>query len=344
MNSPHSMSSQHVLHEETSLVMSPPIIDFAPAQLPAIFRVESVARYPTERHQIITRANLFHDRASLTVEWRSTHVDVRIVRGALVGVRWLNNRAHSKGAIPISRLVLLERAEAEVNLCHLVPPRWVQDRELVSRAAALLENLPRGFRHLFNAVFWDGGRFERYLTGPSSVNGHHNGMKGNFRHSVEVAEQSLGQGCGQEVIFPPLLSLGGLLHDAGKADEYRYDRNKQRFVLSERGELIGHKHTLLEWLATARARHRVILPEQHYLTLLHVLTAVKGAPDWLGMRIPRRLEAGILARADGLSGEADLFNRNMPSIRGSGSYHVHLGVRPYPITVPAIDQCITQQP
>ncbi len=336
MNNPMRIPQQPLPPQEIVVEMPKPVFDPVPAKLPHIFRVESVERYPTERHQVVTRVALFHERGSLTVEWRAPHVDVRITRGVLVGIRWLGNPVSRDGALQISRLVVLEQAEPEVNLCHLIPHGWVQDREVVHRAAALLESMPRGFRHLFNAVFWEGGRFERFLTGPSSIKGHHNGLNGNFRHSVEVAEQALQQGCGREVIFPPLLSLGGLLHDAGKADEYRYDRGMQSFVLSERGQLIGHKHTLLEWLATARARHRVILPEAHYLAMLHVLTAVKGAPDWLGMRVPRRLEAIILARVDGLSGDADLFGRCMPTKRGFGCYHPHLGIKPFAIsTAPA---------
>jgi 3'-5' exoribonuclease len=43
---------------------------------------------------------------------------------------------------------------------------------------------------------------------------------------------------------------------------------------------------VLEWIAAARAQHRVIVPEAHYLALLHAITAAKGAPDWLGLREP----------------------------------------------------------
>ena len=79
-----------------------------------------------------------------------------------------------------------------------------------------------------------------------------------------------------------MLVLAGLLHDTGKADEYRWVH--RRFELSDRGHLIGHRHTLLEWLAAARAQYRVMVPEAHYLALIHVLTAAKGAPAWLGLR------------------------------------------------------------
>jgi 3'-5' exoribonuclease len=87
--------------------------------------------------------------------------------------------------------------------------------------------------------------------------------------------------------------------------------------MTERGTLLGHKHTVLEWIAAARAQHRVIVPEAHYLALLHAITAAKGAPDWLGLREPLSLDAHILSMVDRLSGQADLVARNAPHKAGS---------------------------
>jgi 3'-5' exoribonuclease len=73
----------------------------------------------------------------------------------------------------------------------------------------------------------------------------------------------------------------------------------------------------------------VILPEAHYLALLHAITAAKGAPDWLGLREPLSLDAHILSMVDRLSGQADLVARNAPARGGFGAYHRHLRGRPY---------------
>ena len=99
--------------------------------------------------------------------------------------------------------------------------------------------------------------------------------------------------------------------------------------MTERGALLGHKHTVLEWIAAARAQHRVIVPEAHYLALLHAITAAKGAPDWLGLREPLSLDAHILSTVDRLSGQADLVSRHAARDGGFGGYHRHLGGRPY---------------
>ncbi|NJA89813.1 HD domain-containing protein [Rhodocyclus tenuis] len=303
--------------------------DPVPDKLPPLFRITSIERFPGPNRQVRHRASLFHEKAGLSVEWCSQHVDARLAKGSLVSIRWAGRTQSIGGHVQIARLVLLELPEAEVNLFHLVPYRWVRDRELVARAALQWEGLPRGFRHLFNAIFWDGQRFQRYLVGPSSLENHHNGRNGNFRHSVEVAERALLMAEGQGLAHHAILALGGLIHDAGKADDYRFDYSRQCFTMSDRGALIGHRDTLQQWIAAAMAKHRVILPEVHYLGLIHALTAAKGAPQWLGLREPRSLEATILSMADRLSGEEELYGRLAPVEDGFGRYHPHLRGRPF---------------
>jgi len=302
-----------------------------PTSLPALYRLTSIERIPTDQG-CCHRATIFHEQAALRVTWTTRHPDVTLSRGCLVSIRWTGLLICKHGEIHVARLSRLDRPLPDANLLATIPTSWVSDRSLVHRASALWERLPRGFQHLFNAIFWDGKRFHRYLTGPSSLSGHHPDRSGNFRHSVEVAEQAIATGVVHQTAFPPVLILGGLLHDAGKADEYRFDAAHHRFSLSERGALIGHKHTVLEWIAAARAQHRVILPDAHYLALIHVLTAARGAPKWLGLREPRSLDATILSMADRLSGEGDLHRQFAPPQEGFGAYHPHLGGRPYVVS------------
>lgn len=297
------------------------------AHLPGAFRIQSIARLPFHGRHTLNRACLFHERASLTVEWLSRQVEVRLVVGALVSIRWQGRPVSLNGAVRVSRIVLLERPEPALNLFETVPSAWMADRELVRRAAFLWSCLPRGLGHLFNAVFWQGDRFLRFLSGPSSLSGHHASRHGNFRHSVDVADQALGLATRQARVHLGVLIMAALLHDAGKADEYQFGRT--RLTLSDRGRLIGHRHTVLEWLAAARAQYRVIVPEAHYLALLHALTCAKGAPAWLGLREPQSPEAILLSAADRLSGQQDLMARHAPRNEGFGRYHPHLGGRPF---------------
>lgn len=318
------------LHQNTSphaMALLPPGPDRVAAMLPPVLRIQSLARLPSDARHALNRAVLFRERACITVEWITRHVDVRLAAGSLVSVRWLGRPTSLSGAVRISRLVLLEQPDPIINLFETVPTSWVIGRGLAKRAAAVWELLPRCFQHLFNAIFWKGDRFHRYLIGPSSLNGHHAGRCGNLRHSIEVAERAIDLAAREVRVHLGVLIMAALLHDAGKADEYRM--GPQRLVLSDRGKLVGHRLTVLEWVAVARALYRVIVPEAHYLALVHALTCAKGAPAWLGMREPQSMEAAILSAADRLSGQSDLVMRHAPRAAGFGRYHPHLGGRPF---------------
>lgn len=299
------------------------------SSLPQCYRITSIEHLPVEKGYF-HRAKLFHEQAAMTVSWTSRHPDTTLTRHCLASVHWnLKALECVGGDVTVARLVRLSRPVPMLNPFDTIPTDWIADRDLVRRAKALWERLPRGFQQLFNAIFWDGHRFERYLTGPSSLHGHHNVRNGNFRHSVEVAEQALVNGAPFETTFPPVLIMAGLLHDAGKADEYVFNASGKAYRLSERGQLIGHKHTVLEWIAAAKAEHKIIIAESHYLSLIHALTAAKGAPEYLGLREPRSLEASILSKVDRLSGEGDLHRQVATKGNGFGQYHSHLGGRPF---------------
>jgi 3'-5' exoribonuclease len=303
---------------------------FLPDTLPPVLRIQSLSRL-LEDDKIMNRAVLCHRTVSLCVDWVTQHVDTRLHRNGLVSIRPAANTRCADGAIRIQRLLPVTRPMPSFNLFDTLLPGWVKDPELVARAAALWGALPRALGHLVNAVLWDSDRFHRFVTGPSSLRGHHNDLSGNFRHSVEVAERArdLGVGCPQA--STSLLIVGGLLHDVAKAAEYRYDRCGQRFLLSDRGQLVGHRDTLIEWLAVARETGGGVIDEATWLGLLHMLNAARGAPGWLGLREPRSLEAEFLSIADRLSGHEDLHRRCMPTegMNGFGSYHPHLGHRTY---------------
>lgn len=315
---------------EATTEVSPAATDAVIEHLPSVLRIESLTRN-LDDVAVLNRATLHHRQASLCVEWTTRHVDTRLHVGGLVSIHPAARTLCEGGALRIQRLVAVSRPDPCVNLFDTLLPGWIREPELVARAASLWAQLPRGLAHLVNAVLWDSNRLHRFVTGPSSMNGHHNGIGGNFRHSVEVAEHARMLGKGNPIANVTLLIAGGLLHDLGKAGEYRYDRQSKRFRLSERGELIGHRNTLIEWLAIAREMGGVIVDDGTWLGLMHMINAVRGVPDWVGLRTPRSLEAELLAMADRLSSNEDLHQQCAPQDNGTGfgRYHRHLGHRTY---------------
>ena len=302
--------------------------DLLREKLPPIFRVTAITHQQISEKETRYNATLFHEQASLHVFWTVRQPDLRICPGVLVRISWAGHPQSQEGAVRIVRLILVEIPVSYLNLFDTVPGIWVKDRTLIQRASALMDWLPLDLRHLFNGIFWEGRRFHRFIVGPCSLNGHHNLTNGNFMHTVDVAERCLDLASREPLACRSVLVMASLLHDAGKADEYQFNYQRQCFEMSARGALVGHRHTILEWIAAALARLRIHLPEKHHLALLHCLTAAKGA-KYLGIRAPVSQEANILSVADRLSGEADLVLRHRPKGDGFGGYHKHLDGRPY---------------
>jgi len=300
------------------------------AMMPKIFRLTSIFHAPTDGMGTQCIATLYHDRASLKVSWNVSNPDLRLKSGDLVSLRWFNRTFCKGGSIKISRLVLMERPEPWENLFHTVPHGWVRDRELVTQAATLMEALPRPYRYLLNAILWDGQRFKRFCSLPSSIRGHHTANNGNLQHSVEVA-RSIQHLCqSRENANEGLSILAAFLHDAGKADEYKLSQSG-KWNLTDRGKLLGHKITVVEWIAQAKAKWNLLMPEDHYMALLHCLTCSPSAPEWLGIRKPAMIEAILLSGMDRLSGTEDLMQRCTSNREGWGEYHAHLNGRPFQV-------------
>lgn len=261
--------------------------------------------------------------ATIRVYWEDTLFHSKVYSGQIVSPRFGSQIVCNSGCTKISRLVVLECPDARVNLFDLVPHNWVKNRELVARAVNLYEELPQPHRLLFNAIFWNASRFERFCRQPSSMIGHHAEINGNFRHSVEVAEEMRKYCLTRSYTNMHLGILAALLHDAGKADEYVMNA-KGGWELTDRGRLLGHKVTVVEWIAASVAKWNIQLPPDHYESLLHIFTAIPNAPEWMGLREPALHESFLLSVCDRLSGRDDLMKRTLPEQGGFGQPHKHL--------------------
>ncbi len=307
-----------------------PVAQALPFPLPSLFRLLNVSHHRVKATHFQYSATLYNEACALRVCWSMYHPDSRLKDGLLVSPRGLEPSDHKGWAYKISGLSVRTRPSPDENLFHTIPTSWVDDRELVRQAAALSDSLSKPYRHLFNAIFWEGERFHRFCIGPSSLQNHHAGINGNLRHCVETARR-LQRDCDEigDILDSGLCVLLGLLHDAGKADEYRIGIHSQWFM-SDRGNLLGHKVTITEWVAVARAVHNVEIPENKYMALLHCLNSAQNAPQWLGIRESVMLEAHLLSGHDRTSGKLDMYRRLAPSANtGWGYGHVHMKYRPF---------------
>ncbi len=316
------MNSQNTIEVSTNTV---PIID-----LPWLFRIICLQKSALPKGGFRYCATLFHEKVSIAVTWLSSKEDDRLQAGSLITPRWTSKVICMHGQVVVNR-VLPVSSPGLINLFDTVPYEWMNDRTVLHEASAIVNMLPDHFIRLINAIFLEHRRFYRFITGPSSLNGHHNWKHGNFIHTIEVAKNALKLCEDRPMVSLPVLITAALLHDAAKADEYSFNIERNRFEISTRGALIGHKMTIIEWIAAAIAQHQIDIPKNEYLGLIHALTAVKGAPDWIGLREPVSLECNLLSMADRLSGQDDLFDQVKPHDSGFGRFHKHLRGRGFVI-------------
>ena len=297
-------------------------------ELPWLFRVVHLDRVNLPKGGYRFQATLFHEKASVAVTWIGSKMDDRLVRGCLVTPRWTSKTVCIQGQVIINRLLPVN-TPSTFSIFETVPYEWVKDREAIRQAREIMDGLPDYFTKLINSIFWDYRRFYRFLVGPSSLNGHHNYKHGNLRHSLEVTLNALMLSKNRETVCPHVLTTAALLHDAGKADEYQFNHQRNSFEISTRGVLLGHKLSIVEWISAAVAQYQIPIPDNELVSLLHALTAAKGAPNWIGIREPVSPEANLLSIADRLSGQDDLYRQTMTPAKGFGRYHKHLHGRPF---------------
>ena len=297
---------------------------------PSIFRIVSIDSKPEGKMFRMT-ASLYHATYSLDVTWTSDKpLDSNFRPGLLASPKGFPDYARPNALNHIRYLKLVDSTACIGNLFATVPESWVSDRPLVGRACALWDGLPGDFQQLFNTIFLNAARFQKFCQGPSSTHGHHSEVNGNLRHTIEVAEAVQRDLKLFARADAGVAIMAALLHDAGKVDEYIESQNG--YELSLRGKLLGHKITVTEWVAVARSQLNGKIPEPHYLSLMHALTATPDRTDYSGLRPRVTPESELVALADCGSGKADLHNQCGSDKGGWGKTHPHLRGAPY--TVP----------
>ena len=257
------------------------------------YRLTSLMRLPGKTGTgVYNEATLYCAGDTLRLGWTSPTVDSRLRRGDIVTVREGRARAPHPEVLPVLRIARVDQPVAAVNPFDLVPSSWLHDRALAQRAKNLWEQMERPLQHLVNAVLWDGARFYRYVTGPVSVAAYPAPPGGTFRRAVALAEEAVLLADGLPNVARGVLIAAALLHEAGKADDFRVAVDGSGVTLSERGRWIGFEYTVLEWLGVARTKS--IVPDALYLLLVHVLIAFHRPPE-----SPQAIETAILKVARG---------------------------------------------
>lgn len=290
-----------------------------------------VTSYGTWRR---VQATICADTNICHVCWWTCDEHMAIEVGQMVQCDWLEHLEFDDNVLLVRGLTLASVVNPDVNLIDTVSTVWLPPASgsgdhVVQSFRRLWGQLSRPMRAWFNALFWhQPGRLERFLMGPASIGFHHARKHGLFIHSVDCVERALRAAQDDPLVDVDVLLMAALLHDLGKADEYVLSKRFNACKLSERGALIGHRLSTLEWMAAARevVQAQDALDEAQVMAVYHAINACH-AQDWVGLRPPRTPEAFYLASADALSGNCDLIKmlakpgsregRSHPAFRGA---------------------------
>ena len=259
------------------------------------------------------QATICGKAGSCQVCWWTCEDPRALQTGQLVHCNWLDRLEFDNGAVVVRGMSIVAAVDPDVNLIDTVPASWLPPASgsgnyVEQSFRQLWEQLSRPMRAWFNALFWhQPGRWERFLMGPASIGYHHARKHGLFIHSVDCALRALRAAQDDALVDVDVLLMASLLHDLGKADEYVLSKRFNACKLSERGALMGHRLSTLEWMAAARevVQAQDAPDEARVMAVYHAINAC-NAQDWVGLRPPRTPEAFYLASADALSGHCDL--------------------------------------
>lgn len=206
-----------------------------------------------------------------------------------------------------------------------------------------MTQLSRPFQELLFNMFEQPQLWDRFISSPSSCNGHHCEPGGNVRHTLEVVELAIAMAAPYtSLVDKDVLITAAILHDVGKALEYI---SGPRWVgMSLEGKLVGHKLNGYEIVCAALAKTQGITKIQ-ILGLKNSLIATEwGRGDSRGIAT---LEGTIMRRADQVSSAADLFAKSraaMSNANGKGIPHPHLPEAPWHIkTKPKMNKTASER-
>ena len=139
---------------------------------------------------------------------------------------------------------------------------------------------------------------------------HHAYLGGLLEHVVNLMEVVLRVSPCYPQIDRNLLLMGAFLHDLGKIDELRYERD---LTYSDEGQLIGHLVMavgLLEAkIAEAEKLSGETIPEETVLRLKHMIVSHHGEYGYGSPKLPMTLEAVALYCLDNLDAKVNSFQQ-----------------------------------
>jgi 3'-5' exoribonuclease len=216
-----------------------------------------------------------------------------------------------QGAVQLIVTRLSKVPRSEVNPDDFSPLRAVEVDKLVLRLGEILRSLTDpALQTLAECFLLDEAFMAKFTRAPAGVKNHHAYLGGLLEHVVNLMEAALRVSPCYPQVDRNLLLMGAFLHDIGKIDELRYERD---LSYSDEGQLIGHlvmAISLLESkIAEAEKLSGEAIPAETVLRLKHMIVSHHGEYGYGSPKLPMTLEAVALYCLDNLDAKVNAFQQ-----------------------------------
>jgi 3'-5' exoribonuclease len=216
-----------------------------------------------------------------------------------------------QGAVQLIATRVARATPKDYDPDDFAPLRAVEVDKLVVRLGEILRGLTDpGLQSLAECFLMDETFMAKLTKAPAGVKNHHAYVGGLLEHVVNLMEVVLRVSPCYPQIDRNLLLMGAFLHDLGKTDELRYDRE---LAYSDEGQLIGHLVMavgLLESkIAEAEKLSGEAIPEETVLRLKHMIISHHGEYGYGSPKLPMTLEAVALYCLDNLDAKVNSFQQ-----------------------------------
>ena len=216
-----------------------------------------------------------------------------------------------QGAMQLIATRLTKVSPSEVIADDFAPLRAVDVDKLVARLSEILRSLTEPtLQTLAECFLMDEAFMAKFTKAPAGIKNHHAYLGGLLEHIVNLMEVVVRVCPCYPQIDRNLLLIGAFLHDLGKIDELRYERE---LSYSDEGQLIGHlvmAVSLLEGkVAEAEKLSGETIPAETVLRLKHMIVSHHGEYGFGSPKLPMTLEAVALYCLDNLDAKVNSFQQ-----------------------------------
>lgn len=219
-----------------------------------------------------------------------------------------------RNALQITATDLNPMVNPDMNL--FLPAGQRPAAEMIQELRETIADLAEPWGSLVALILLDPEFLDDFAKAPAARVMHHAYTGGLLDHTLSMVA------IGKQMIemYPyvnkDLLISGILLHDMGKALEYKFETG---FDFSEDGRLVGHivRATIM---VETRAREQGKIDEEDLRHLVHLIASHHGQLEWGSPVVPKTLEAVLLHQIDLLDSRVQGFLDHAQNDLGDGRW------------------------